>query len=279
MAIPWGFVNKMQSDHFQVVPSAGGVNLYFGNKRAADGMAPEQGRRVTYGGRYEDSGEVWAREEYAAALRAQGRQPDANPMAVSKYWTGRAIGEIKAAPTAWLRLLAKKCWLMLWNAEVPNNKAFAFLQTEYAWLRLLPVRWVVLLMLAPAGIWAAAKWGNRDALFILLVYASLYSAANVAFFICDRYRYPVWPVMAAIGGGGLLAFRRNDPPPLLARGALPGGGHGFDGLDFPAQLVRGEASLLCARLSLSFDRLLRKGAFPGSLEVTLIAVSRWIPGT
>ena len=95
---------------------------------------------------------------------------------------------------------------MLWNAEVPNNKAFAFLQTEYAWLRLLPVRWVVLLMLAPAGIWAAAKWGNRDALFILLVYASLYSAANVAFFICDRYRYPVWPVMAAIGGGGLLAF-------------------------------------------------------------------------
>jgi Flp pilus assembly protein TadD len=89
---------------------------------------------------------------------------------------------------------------------LPHLKSFAFLQTEYAWLRLLPVRWVVLLMLAPAGIWAAAKWGNRDALFILLVYASLYSAANVAFFICDRYRYPLWPVMAAIAGGGLLAF-------------------------------------------------------------------------
>jgi Flp pilus assembly protein TadD len=206
MAIPWGFVNKMQSDRFQVMPSAGGVNLYLGNKRTADGMAPEQERRVTYGERYEDSGEVWAREEYAAALRAQGRQPEANPMAVSKYWTGRAIAEIKAAPASWLRLVAKKCWLTLWNAEVPNNKAFAFLQTEYAWLRLLPVRWVVLLMLAPAGIWAAAKWGNRDALFILLVYAFLYSAANVAFFICDRYRYPVWPVMAAIAGGGLLAL-------------------------------------------------------------------------
>jgi tetratricopeptide (TPR) repeat protein len=206
MAIPWGFVNKMQSDHFQVMPGAGGVNLYLGNKRTADGMEPEQERRVTYGERYEDSGEVWARQEYAAAMRAQGRRPDANPMAVSKYWTGRAIAEIKAAPAAWLRLAAKKCWLMLWNAEVPNNKSFAFLQTEYAWLRLLPVRWVVLLMLAPAGIWTAAKWGNRDALFILLVYASLYSAANVAFFICDRYRYPVWPVMAAIGGGGLLAF-------------------------------------------------------------------------
>jgi Flp pilus assembly protein TadD len=206
MAIPWGFVNKMQSDHFMVMPSEGGVNLYLGNKRTADGMAPEQERRVTYGRRYEDSVEIWAREGYEAAMRAQGLPPEKNPMAVSKYWTGRAIDEIKAAPDAWLRLLARKCWLMFWNAEIPNNKAFAFLQTEYVWLRLLPVRWVVLLMLAPAGIWAAAKWGNRYALFLLLFYASLYSAVNVAFFICDRYRYPLWPVMASIAGGGLLAF-------------------------------------------------------------------------
>jgi tetratricopeptide (TPR) repeat protein len=206
MAIPWGFVNKMQSGHFMVMPSEGGVNLYLGNKRTADGMVPEQERRVTYGERYEDSVEIWAREGYEAAMRAQGREPEKNPMAISTYWTRRAIGEIKADPAAWLRLMAKKCWLTLWNAEVPNMKSFAFLQTEYIWLRLLPVRWVVLLMLAPAGIWAAAKWGNRNALFILLFYLCLYSAVNVAFFICDRYRYPIWPVMASIAGGGLLAF-------------------------------------------------------------------------
>ncbi len=206
MAIPWGFVNKMQSDHFMVMPSEGGANLYLGNKRTADGMVPEQERRVTYGERYEDSVGIWSREGYEAAMRGQGLQPEKNPMAISSYWTRRAIEEIRAAPASWLRLIAKKCWLMLWNAEIPNNKAFAFLQTEYLWLRLLPVRWVVLLMLAPAGIWAAAKWGNRDALFVLLLYAALYSAVNVAFFVCDRYRYPVWPVMAAIAGGGLVAF-------------------------------------------------------------------------
>ena len=113
--------------------------------------------------------------------------------------------EIRAAPAAWLRLMAKKCWLTLWNVEVPNNKDFAFLQTEFVWLRVLPVRWVVLLMLAPAGFWAAARWGNRDALFIVLAYAGLYSAGNILFFICDRYRYPVWPAMAVIAGGGLWA--------------------------------------------------------------------------
>jgi tetratricopeptide (TPR) repeat protein len=207
MGLPWGFINKMQSDHYQIIPSAGGINLYLGNKRTADGMTAEVGRRISYGERYEDSVEVWAREEYASAMRAQGRQPDdTNPSAISHYWTGRAISEIKAAPSAWLRLMAKKGWLMLWNAEVPNNKSFAFLQTEFVWLRVLPVRWVVLLMLAPAGIWAAAKIGNREALFILLVYAGLYSAGNAAFFLCDRYRYPVWPVMASLAGGGLLAL-------------------------------------------------------------------------
>jgi tetratricopeptide (TPR) repeat protein len=178
-------------------------------------MAPEQERRITYGARYQDSVETWAREEYAAAMRAQGREPDSDPMAISRYWTRRTLDEIGAAPASWLRLMAKKCWLTFWNAEVPNNKSFAFLQEEFVWLRVLPVRWVVLLMLAPAGIWAAARSGNRDALFILLAYAFLYSAANVVFFVCDRYRYPVWPVMAAIGGGGLAAgiemVRRRNP--------------------------------------------------------------------
>ena len=189
-----------------LMPSEGGVNLYLGNQRATDGITTGLNRFVNYNERYDDPGEVWAREEYAAAMLAQGRLADSNPMTVSRYWTGRAVEEIKADPSAWLRLMAKKCWLMLWNAEVSNNKSFAFQQTEYAWLRLLPVRWVVLLMLAPAGIWAAGKWGNRDALVVLLFFAFLYSAVNVAFFVIDRYRYPIWPVMAAFAGGGLLAF-------------------------------------------------------------------------
>ncbi len=204
MAIPWGFINERQSNTFQWLPSAGGVNLYLGNMRDADGMIPEQARRIVYAERYEDSVEVWAREEYESAMRAENRTPDPNPAAVSKFWTQRTVAQVRADPGAWLHLIAKKCWLSLWNAEIPNNKAFAFLQTEFNWLRYLPVRWVVLLMLAPAGFWAAAKWGNQNALLILAVYAFFYSAANVAFFICDRYRYPVWPAMAVLAGGGAM---------------------------------------------------------------------------
>src|SRR5580658_2823203 len=54
MGIPWGFVNKLQSDRFQAIPSAGGVNLFLGNRRTADGMVPEVSRRINYGERHED---------------------------------------------------------------------------------------------------------------------------------------------------------------------------------------------------------------------------------
>ena len=219
MMIPWGIINLRQVDRFHLVTNAGGVNFYFGNRRGADGMFGHdvvtalselsQSNAITAtttaNERYEDLVEVWAREQYAAAMRAQNRPLESDPKAISEYWTQRTVDEIKADPAAWLQLVARKCWLTLWNKEVPNNKDFAFLQQEYFWLRVLPVRWVVLLMLAPAGLWAAARFGNRDNLFILLVYAGLYSAGNVAFFICDRYRYPVWPALAVLAGGGLLA--------------------------------------------------------------------------
>lgn len=221
MMIPWAFVNMKQTDHFHLIPNGGAVNLYLGNKRGADGMlvgedviealskssmsnAPISNRRINAGGRYQDLVEVWAGEEYEAAMRAQGRAPDADPMSISRYWSQRTKDEIKADPAAWLHLLVKKCWLMCWNVEVPNNKSFAFLQGEFYWLRILPVRWVVLFVLSPLGFWAAAKHGNRNGFVILSAYVVLYSAGNIAFFICDRYRYPVWPAMAVIGGGGFV---------------------------------------------------------------------------
>jgi hypothetical protein len=225
MAIPWGFVNLHQSDHFHLLPNAGGVALYCGNKRSADGMTPEQERRIYSGDRYQDSIETWAREEYETAMRSQGRTPDTDPMAISRFWTQRTFDEIKAAPGTWFRLMARKTWLTFWNAEVPNNKAFSFLQQDYLWLRILPVRWVVLLAFAPAGIWLAFRRGNRDALPILLAYAGLYSAANILFFICDRYRYPIWPAAAIFAGGGLayLLFAIRDLQFAIHHSSVPSG--------------------------------------------------------
>jgi len=84
---------------------------------------------------------------------------------------------------------------------------------------------------------AAARFRNRDNLFILLVYAGIYSTANVAFFICDRYRYPVWPALAGAGRRRAAGWPRNDSPASVARVAMGFGVRGSDGRYFPAQLV------------------------------------------
>ncbi|MCX6896873.1 MAG: hypothetical protein NTZ16_15570 [Verrucomicrobia bacterium] len=148
MMIPWGIINLKQADKFHLVTNAGGVNFYLGNRHGADGMfgtdvvtalsdlsRSNKISTAVANERYEDLVEVWAREEYFAAMRAQGRSPANDPKAISDYWTQRSLVEIKSDPAAWVKLLAKKSWLMLWNKEVPNNKDFAFLQQEFFWLR------------------------------------------------------------------------------------------------------------------------------------------------
>jgi len=53
---------------------------------------------------------------------------------------------------------------------------------------------------------------NRDSLFILLVYAGIYSAGNVAFFICDRYDIPSgppWRCWRRRPAGGLEMIRQR----------------------------------------------------------------------
>jgi tetratricopeptide (TPR) repeat protein len=206
--ILFGAVNSKSSGEFQLIPGAGGVNLYLGNKRTATGMTAGQENRVMYAERYEDPIEIWSRQEYAAAMHAQGVTPDNSPSAVSSYWTRRAIEEIRADPRQWIQLLAKKTWLMTWNAEIPNNKAFAFEQQESLWLHWLPVRWVWLFALAPLGIWTALKFGSRERLFMLVVFLFSYAAGTILFFISDRYRYPLWPGMAVLAGGAVLALFR-----------------------------------------------------------------------
>jgi tetratricopeptide (TPR) repeat protein len=48
--------------------------------------------------------------------------------------------------------------------------------------------------------------------------------ANVAFFICDRFRYPVWPAMAVLAGGGVVAFVETIRRRQWARASVFAGG-------------------------------------------------------
>ena len=198
----FGLLQGRYSGRFQWLGGSGGVNLYLGNERGADGMVPRQDRHVTYGDEYRDSVQVFAAEVYHEETGA-----GAPSEGISRFWLRRTFDEVRADPGAWLALMARKVWFMVWDREIPNNKSYAFVrQHESATLRVLPVRWWLLLALAPLGARLAWRRGDRELLRWIVVFAVLFAAGVVAFFVNARYRLPLWPALAVLAGGGAAAL-------------------------------------------------------------------------
>lgn len=203
---------------FQLLPSSGGVNFYLGNKAGADGMIPRQDEAVSYGDEYRDSVQVFAVEGY---LLATGAEPS-SPGEVSSFWFGRAMEGIREDPGRWLGLMARKVVFLVWDREIPNNKNYAFVREhESSWLRLMPVRFWLLFALAPLGAVFAWYRGDRSSLFWLLTFLGTSGVGIVLFFVNSRYRAPLWPVLAVLAAGGLLAL--GDAVRRKRWGAVGGG--------------------------------------------------------
>jgi hypothetical protein len=194
---------------FQLVPGAGGVNLYLGNKRTADGMIPRQDWSVSYAEAYRDSVEVFAEEAYRAE-RGLPRGAAIDPGALARYWLGRTVEEFAADPGGRLALLGKKALLLAWNEEIPNNRSQRFAaREEVPLLGRLPVGFALLVALALAGASAlprAAAAGGGLGRGALLLFVATHAAGVVLFFVNDRYRLPLWPALAALAGGGVAAL-------------------------------------------------------------------------
>lgn len=186
---------------FELLPSQGGVNFYLGNRAGADGMIPRQSAATSYGDAYRDSVQVWAEQEY----RLEGGRETASPGEISRFYTRKALHEIVADPAAWLELVLRKVVYLISNTEIPNNKSYSFaLAEESRLLPLLPMRFFLLFALAGAGAFIGWRHGERRVWLSLLLPAALLAAGAIAFFVNARFRLPLWPLLAALGGGILL---------------------------------------------------------------------------
>jgi hypothetical protein len=172
-------------------------------------MTPVQDRSVSYAGPYDDPVRVYAEQEYQRIHPSAPPRPD--PAAVSRYWQQRGIDEIRAGPGDWLRLMLRKTGYMLWNREIANNKTFSFtLRHESLILRCLPVRWWLLVGLAPIGAGVIWRRGDRGLLLLLAALSGAFGAGIVLFFVNGRFRIPLWPPMCVLAGAALAHGWRAD---------------------------------------------------------------------
>jgi tetratricopeptide (TPR) repeat protein len=192
--IPVGLRNFAVGGEFKLTTSQFGANFFIGNNPGADG---------TYGSVNKVIGEPQLEGNDAARLaeRASGKRLSSG--AVSDYWLKKSWDYIRAEPTQWFRLLAKK-WLMVWNAREVEDSDDFYIYRQWSWL-LAFLSWInhfgVLAPLAAAGAWLSRNEWRR----LWLLYAMIVSfALSVAvFYVFGRYRFPLVPLLALFAGKAL----------------------------------------------------------------------------
>ena len=210
--------NGVVGGEWHLTTSQFGSNFYIGNGDGAHGAY----RPLRYG-----RGDAAFERGDARALAEAAAGRDLTPAEVSRYWFGRTLDDVAAAPGRWLGLLARKTALTFNAVEgVDTESQYAHAEHSFP---LAATGWLTHFgVLAPlAAIGAAATWPRRRRLLPLYLMFGFYAASVIAFYVVARYRYPLVPFLllfAAAGGGHLLRAARGAAAlpraPLIAAAAL-----------------------------------------------------------
>ncbi len=180
-----------------------GVNLYLGQQPAAGGLF------TTLEG-FDLASDPSGTSYLSARL---GRVVD-GPAEADRLWRAEARDLVARAPGRALAGWLRKVWLHAQGWEVAQVTPLAAWPEEAPVLRLLPVPWSLLVILAVSGgaaCLAASGERARQAAFWLVAVALVVSVQSL-FFVVSRYRLVLSPALAVLAGLGCVAL-------LSARGA------------------------------------------------------------
>jgi hypothetical protein len=213
-------------------PVNGGINFYIGN-------GPEANGRYAHVPRVADRPGEQVQTSIEEASRRTGRPLDASQ--ASSFWYRAALGWMARTPEAAVRLMLRKAAMFFRAEEAALNISYAFAR------RHLPLLWPCLGfgVLMPLALWGAiAGWrsgeARRPAWRLLMAAVAVYAGSVVAFFISDRYRMPVVPLLAVLAAHGLqtvvAAVRgRRRAEALVAAGVVAAGAFL---VDYPFEALR-----------------------------------------
>lgn len=205
--------NYRMSGDFVFISYYGGVNAYIGNNPESDGVSPKIPELRALSGL-----DTWNCFSYPQLVRGMAlKRGDASFdfAAASRYFYDRALQFIRSEPLEALALTARKAAFFLGPAEVSDSKEVALERLRSRVLRTLP-GFAVLLGLAVGGLFVLFCFGvpgggNRAAPQLLrasMLLAFAYFLSVLPFFVTARYRVPVLPVLALLGGCGVSVLVR-----------------------------------------------------------------------
>jgi Flp pilus assembly protein TadD len=202
--------------HDQVlIASQGGINFYIGNNEKADGYtALLPGKGHTW--QYSDA-------EFEAATDMDFKPGTLKPSQVSDYYYQKSFRFIFDSPDQFIKLMVKKVYLF-WNYfEISNNNSLYFI-TGYIGLKFIPL--FLFAIIGPLGFVGAIICFKKDKKYWLLPLTIFgYMFTVVAYFVTDRFRLPVVPLLSITAPYAVyeivLAVRHNKLLwPLILAGSI-----------------------------------------------------------
>src|SRR5207247_1878413 len=219
LVVPLAAANAAATGGRVLISASSGINLAIGNNPLSDGTYTEP-----WAAEGQDSSQFHGLQNASRhfAGRALGRPVD--DLEADRYWRRAALTYILGHPIDEALLLGRKILLMVNRQEIPNVMSFDFYRAQFSALGLLPVGfWLV----GPFGLLAALlslRGGSGPRL--LPAALVLYALSLLPFFVCDRFRLPVVPILVIFAADGMVTLyetlrsHRFRPAALLVAGIV-----------------------------------------------------------
>jgi 4-amino-4-deoxy-L-arabinose transferase-like glycosyltransferase len=186
--------NRISTGEWVLTTSHGGINFYIGNNENATGFfRPPAGMPPISG--------VFNLEVSRAVAERQSGRKGMTDSEVSSYWFGRGLEFIREHPRRFVELLLRKTRAFFNGYEVSLNVDVYFLRRIFTALK---IAFIPLGVILPLGLLGMAltipRWKTH---LVFYLYFFSYAASVILFFVTDRYRLPVAPVLLLYAGFAL----------------------------------------------------------------------------
>ena len=195
--LPVGCRNFLVGGEFHLTTAQFGPNFYIGNGRDATGTY--QALRWGHG-----SAKFERDDATRFAEQAMGRK--LTPSEVSRYWTVKALDEIRADGFRWMRLLWRK-WRLVWNVSEVGDSDDQYTQGDWSSLLRVLNRLLHFGTLCPlAALGVCLTWKQRQRVWLLYAMALGYAVSVALFYVFSRYRFPLVPMLVLFAAAGLACL-------------------------------------------------------------------------
>ncbi|HEY7056985.1 MAG TPA: tetratricopeptide repeat protein [Vicinamibacterales bacterium] len=191
--------NATVRHEFHLTTSQFGPNLFIGNNDRANGTYVPL--RKGHG-----NAEFEQRDATELAEEALGHRLTAGE--VSAYWRDRALDWIRQHPQRSVQLVARKALLLINGTEAADTEdPYTYAESSSVLkLTLAVVTFGVLAPLAVLGVFVTRSEWRKN--WLVYIWGLVYLGGMLPFYVLDRYRYPVVPLLAILAGAGMGGLRR-----------------------------------------------------------------------